>query len=351
MCIGKIQFPSHNPLMNLKDTNPCRATVSRRAFIKTATFATGCLCAAGAFPGLVPAATAAGSRRALTVSCRDAHLKATGEADCWSALKALGATGVEVVVNDKLECFLLYHPTQKYSVADADDIKALKKELAAQKLRITAFCMNNRFDERLEQELALTKALLPAAKALGVRAIRLDVVPHKLAKDKFLPFAVSACKSLCDLAEGTDVHYGIENHGNTTNDPVFLEELFTKVGSPRLGLTLDPNNFYWYGHPLEKVYAIIEQFADRCFHTHCKNIKYPVEKRETTRPIGWEYDKYSITLAEGDLDYRRILALLRKGHYQGDLCLENECLGHYPAAEHPAVLKRETAFLRELAVA
>lgn len=337
--------------MNLKDTTHRRATISRRAFIKTATLASGCLYAAGALPGLVPAANAAGSRHTLTVSCRDAHLKATGEADCWSALKALGATGVEVAVNDNLECHLLYHPTRKYSVADAAGIDALQKELDSQKIRITAFCMANRFDERLEQELAQTKALLPAAKALGVRAFRLDVVPRALAKDKFLPFAISTCKSLCTLAEGTDVHYGIENHGNTTNDPVFLEALFTGVGSPRLGLTLDPNNFYWYGHPLEKVYAIIGQFADRCFHTHCKNIKYPVEKRETTRPIGWEYDKYSITLAEGDLDYRRILALLKKGHYQGDLCLENECLGHYPAAEHPAVLKRETAFLRQLASA
>lgn len=335
--------------MNLTNANPRRAALSRRAFIKTASLVGGGLYASGAFPGLAPAVTAAVAQPALTVGCRDAHLKTTGEADCWSALKALGAGGVEVVVNDKLDCPLLYHPTRKYSVADAAGIEALQKELRAQNIRITAFCMNNRFDERLEQELAWTKALLPAATALGVKAIRLDVVPRAIAKDKFLPFAVSTGKSLCALAEGTDVHYGIENHGNTTNDPVFLEELFEKVGSPRLGLTLDPNNFYWYGHPLEKVYAIIGQFAERCFHTHCKNIKYPAETRETVRSIGWEYDKYNIALPDGDLDYHRILALLKKGHYQGDLCLENECLGHYPAAEHAAVLKRETAFLRQLA--
>lgn len=335
--------------MNSRHTNLRGAALSRRAFIKTATLASGCLYAAGALPVLVPAASAAESQPVLTVACRDSHLKTTGEADCWSALKALGATGVEVAVNEKLDCHLLYHPSKKYSVADAAGIDALQKELRAQNIRITAFCMNNRFDKRLEQELAWAKALLPAAQALGVKAIRLDVVPHAITKDKFLPFAVSTCRSLCKLAEGTEVRYGIENHGNTTNDPVFLEALFTGVGSDRLGLTLDPNNFYWYGHPLEKVYAIIGQFADRCFHTHCKNIKYPADKRETIRAIGWEYDKYSITLADGDLDYRRILTLLKKGHYQGDLCLENECLGHYPAAEHAAVLKRETAFLRELA--
>ena len=299
---------------------------------------------------VAPQATAA-ELQPLTVACRDAHLKTTGEPDCWSALKALGASGVEVLVNDQLECPLLYHPSKKYSVATAASREALQQDLSEQGLRITAFCMNNRFDERLEHELAWMKALLPAVKAMGVKAIRLDVVPRAIAKDKFLPFAVSTCRSLCALAENTEVSYGIENHGNTTNDPVFLEALFSQTGSKRLGLTLDSNNLYWYGHPLEKVYAIIGQFADRCFHTHCKNIKYPAEKRETSRPIGWEYDKYSITLAEGDIDYVRVLALLKKGHYQGDLCLENECLGHYPAAEHAAVLKRETAYLRKLAAA
>ncbi len=330
--------------MRMNHANLSWPATSRRAFIKTAAAACGSLYLTGGLASL-----AAESAPPLTVACRDAHLKTTGEPDCWAALKALGATGVEVVVNDKLECPLLYHPTKKYSVADAAGIETLQKELRTQKIRVTAFCMNNRFDERLEHELAWVKSLLPAAQTMGVKAIRLDVVPHAIAKDKFLPFAVSTCQSLCAMAEGTEVHYGIENHGNTTNDPVFLEALFKQVGSPRLGLTLDPNNFYWFGHPLEKVYAIIGQFADRCFHTHCKNIKYPADKREAKRSMGWEYDKYNIALPDGDIDYPRILTLLKKAKYPGDLCLENECLEHYPKTEHAAVLKRETAFLRQLA--
>jgi sugar phosphate isomerase/epimerase len=335
--------------MSLKHSDTSFRGVSRRSFITDTIIAGGGLIAASLLPSYLNDAIGAEAGQSLTVACRDAHLKTTGETDCWAALKALGADGVEVVVNDQLACPLLYHPDKKYSIATPAGIEALRKDLSDHQIRITAFCMNNRFDERLEAELAMIKALLPVMDKLKVKAVRLDVVPHAIAKDQFLPFAVSTGKKLCAMAEDTDAHFGIENHGSTTNDPVFLSALFSEVGSQRLGLTLDPNNLYWYGHPLEKVYRIIEQFASRCFHTHCKNIKYPAEKRETQRSIGWEYEKYNIALPDGDIDYHRVLALLRKGNYQGDLCLENECLGHYPQADHPAVLKRETAFLRKLA--
>lgn len=336
--------------MSLIRSVPPIQSVSRRKFVQTTAVLAGSLCARSIFPSFALVGNAAESPQSLTVACRDAHLKATGESNCWAALKALGAEGVEVDVTEKLECPLLYHPDKKYAISTPENIAALQKDLNDHGLRITAFCLNNRFDERLDIELAWMKALLPAAKIMGVKAMRLDVVPRALAKDKFLPFAVSTCKELCAMAEGTDVRFGIENHGNTTNDPVFLAALFAGVDSKRLGLTLDANNLYWYGHPLEKVYAIIEQFADRCFHTHCKNIKYPPEKREVQRPIGWEYDQYTCALPDGDIDYPRVVALLKKAHYQGDLCLENECFGHFPTAEHPALLKRETAFLRKLAV-
>ena len=321
---------------------------TRRDFIKTTALTAGGLGVAGAFAWSATSTATAAASQPLVVSCRDAHLKATGETDCWSALKALGAVGMEVDVNEKLECPLLFHPEKKYALSTPEGVAALRSDLEANRIQITAFCLNNRFDERLERELACIKALLPTASVLGVKTIRLDVVPRALPKDKFLPFAIKTCQQLCALAEPAGVQYGIENHGHTTNDPAFLSALFAGVDSKRLGLTLDPNNLYWFGHPLDQVYGIIEQFADRCFHTHCKNIKYPEEKRQVRRPVGWEYEKYNCPLAGGDLDYPRIVSLLRKANYPGDLCLEIECLHHFPAAEHPAVLKLEMAFLRGL---
>ncbi len=287
--------------------------------------------------------------RPLTIACRDSHLKATGQPDVWSAMKELGVPGVEVTVHDDLSCPGLYHPTRGYGIGTEEDRKLLQADLQAAGRVITALCLSNRLDQRLEEEVAWVGKVVQAAVKLKVNVIRIDVVPRTLSKEAFEPFAIKACKRLCELVEGGPVRYGIENHGNTTNDPVFLDHLFEGVGSKHLGLTLDPCNFYWYGHPLGSLYGIYTRFADRAFHTHCKNIRYPEDQREIRRPIGWEYDRYTCPLDEGDIDYRKVVRILRGAGYAGDLCLENECLGKFPAAQQGAILKREIAALRQAA--
>jgi sugar phosphate isomerase/epimerase len=283
------------------------------------------------------------------VACRDSHLKTMGQPDSWSALKELGAIGVEVAVTEELQCPNLFHPQKKYSVATGDGISALKEDMEAQGLRLTALCMNNRLDERLERELVWAKQLVAVAQKLGVRAIRIDVVPHAIKPEAYMPFAIKACKRLCEVVEDTPVRYGIENHGQWTNQPDILEALFDGVGSAHLGLTLDAMNFYWYGHPLQGLYRILEKFAPRTFHTHCKNLHYPEDKQNAARPVGWEYERHAAPLFEGDIDYRRVADILARAKYAGDLCLENECLGRFPQAQHAEILKKEVALLKKLA--
>ena len=282
------------------------------------------------------------------VGCRDQHLKVAGQPDSWSCMKALGAEGTEVAVEPNLACPNLFHPQRKYTVATSDGIKALKDDLGASGCRITAFCMANRFDERLEQELESARSLVKAAQALGVEAIRIDVVPRKLSKDQFLLFAIEAGKRLCAIAEGTPVRFGVENHGTVTNNPEFLEKLFDGVGSEKLGLTLDTANFYWWGMPLKDLYSTYQKFGPRVVHTHCKSIHYPADKQNARREIGWEYDKYTCPIYEGDLDFKRILEILRKANYRGDLCLEDESLGRYPQNEQVDILRKEIALLKGL---
>lgn len=317
-------------------------TFSRRDFVWTA----GAAVVGSAALGSGSLARGAGGK--WLVTSRDAHLKATGEADVWAAMKLLGVDGLEVDVNEKLECASLYDPAQKWSLATADDIKKVKEQFQKSGKVITSFCMHNHLDERLEQEVEWTGKLVKAAQELGVGVIRLDVVPRKMTVEEFLPFAIKACKQLCATAEGTPVRFGVENHSKITNDPNFTEKLFDGVGSAKLGLTLDCMNFYWYGHPLAKVYTIIEKFAPRVFHTHCKNLKYPDDKKNEQRPMGWEYAKYMSPLYDGDIDYKRIADILRKANYQGDLCVENECLRRLPKEQHPEILKKEIAYLRSV---
>jgi sugar phosphate isomerase/epimerase len=283
------------------------------------------------------------------VGCRDLHLKVAGKPDCWSSMTALGAEVTEVNVELNLTCGNLFHPERKYSLATDDGVKILKDDLAASGKGISAFMMSNHFDERLDQEVECARRLVKAAEQLGVRAIRIDVVPRALKGDEFLPFAIKACKRLCEAAQGAPVKYGVENHSTTANDPAFLEKLFDGVGSPQLGLTLDVGNFYWWGHPLDSLYGIYQKFAPRIVHTHCKNIHYPDDKRNSHREMGWEYAKYNCPIYDGDIDYKRVVEILRKANYPGDLCVEDESLGKFPEAERAEVVRKEIAMLKKLA--
>lgn len=320
-------------------------THSRRDFIG---LAGGAVIGAGIAGPTAPEAFAASSPR-WRVASRDVHLKATGASNCWAAAGQLGLDGLEVDVNDALQCPGLFHPKRKYSLSSPDDIKTLKKDLRAHRLRITAFCVHNRLDERLDQELVSMARLAAAAKQLNVGVIRIDVVPRAVPREQFLPFAINACQRLCAAVAAFGTKLGIENHGNTTNDPEFLDKLFAGVGSSRLGLTLDACNFYWYGHPLNDVYDICDRFAKRVFHTHCKNINYPEDQRNRRRTMGWEYGRYTSPVDQGDIDFRRIASILRRANYKGDFCLENECLSRFPADQHAAILTREITFLRSVA--
>ncbi|MCL5268989.1 MAG: sugar phosphate isomerase/epimerase, partial [bacterium] len=195
------------------------------------------------------------------LACRDAHLAATGKENCWMALDAIGARGVEVSIGDDLSLAGLFMPERQYTLATANGIDILRADLNAAGRRITAFCMSNAFDARPDFEVRWVVRAAEAAQALDVKAIRIDVVPRKTPPAEFLDFAVGILKRVIAATESTGVALGIENHGNTTNNPAFLKPLFDRVGSDRLGLTLDTGNFYWFGHPFLRCRLDIELTA------------------------------------------------------------------------------------------
>lgn len=284
------------------------------------------------------------------IACRDAHLPETGEPDAWSAMKVMKVEGVEVSVDLAGKCGHLHGREKPYSIAKPDDLKVLADDLKKHGLRISAFCLHNHFDENLEGELACVKMTVRAAKELGVPAVRLDIVPRKIKDEKeFLEFAIKTGKQVVEVSKDADVRFGVENHGGTTNKPEFLKAMFEGVGTKRFGLTLDTANFYWFGHPLTKLYGYWEELAPYICHTHCKSIKYPESERETQRKMGWEYGKYCCPVYEGDIDFKKLAAILRKADYKGDLCIENESLGRFPKEQRREILIKEAAFLRKIA--
>jgi sugar phosphate isomerase/epimerase len=309
----------------------------------------GMLAGAGLWFGFAQTSQAA-EGKPWTAAVRDTHLREVGEKDAWSAAHAIGAEGVEVDVTADMVCGALFVGKGKpYSIADDAEIKRLAGDAKANAIAITAFCMHNQFDTDPAKEIAAVARVARACRAMGVPAIRLDVVPRKTKDpDEFLTFATQTCKRFIADTADTAVKFGIENHGGTTNRVEFLEKLFAAVGSDRLGLTLDTGNFYWFGYPLSRLYEIYEQFAPRVFHTHVKSIKYPADKQNVQREMGWEYGKYNCPITEGDIDFKRVVAILRKAGYAGDLCIEDESLDKFDAAKRRDVLAKEVAFLKQI---
>jgi len=142
------------------------------------------------------------------------------------------------------------------------------------------------------------------------------------------------------------VRIGVENHGRTSNRPELLDKVFAAAGDTRFGLTLDSGNFYWYGHPLDRVYEIMERYADRVCHTHIKNIAYPEQIRDVQREVGHNYGEYVCPIYEGDIDHRRVVRILRAAGYEGALCVEDESLGKFSPHERPEVLKKDVEHLK-----
>ncbi|MEN6608046.1 MAG: sugar phosphate isomerase/epimerase family protein [Bryobacteraceae bacterium] len=290
----------------------------------------------------------AGASIPFAAGCRDAMLKHLGKPDPWSAAKAVGAEVIEVAVDDKFGLPLLSYPGRQYTLATDEGIKQLSNDVKESGLKICAFCLSNQFEARADFEVDFSAKVARIAKKLGVKVIRIDVVPRKLTVEQFLDPAAAALNKLIEATKGTGVSFGVENHGRGANNPAFAVPLLERVNSKRFGLTLDVGNFYWYGHPRPKVYELVEKFAPRVVHTHCKSIQYPADQRDVQRAIGWEYMKYVAPITRGDVDYKRVVKILRAAGYKGDLCVENEGLGKLPEADRIAELAAEIKYLKDL---
>ena len=229
-------------------------------------------------------------------------------------------------------------------------MRRLGQAVREHKQHIAAFCTLNRYDARREQEVALTIKAARAAAQIGVPVVRIDLVPSKIKDlDAFVRFSIEVGKELVDATNDLPVRFGVENHGTTTNRPEFLRRVFDGIGTKRFGITLDVGNFYWFGHPLSKLYDIYTEFAPWACHFHAKSICYPQADRERKRKPGWKYAEHRVPIYEGDIDYQRVATILRKARYRGDLCIDDESFGKFPEAQRRGVLQKDADFLRRIA--
>jgi len=290
----------------------------------------------------------------MYVSIRDDTLMATGFDEIAEGLRYYGLDGVELSVNREYRVRALTSTADRpyLYLNNDDDVARLDAQSAQTGFRIAAFLLPNNFNAPdIDNELAWIVRVVQVAARLGVPAVRIDAIMHgerDLPLEEREEIFARGVNHVLAKTEGLPVDLGIENHGFQGNDPNFLDGLMAKVGSPRLGMTLDTGNFYWAGHPLEKVYQILEHLAPKAKHTHIKNIRYPPEIRNTQRALGYEYGKYVSPITEGDIDHAQVVGFLKAAAYDRDLCLEDESLGRYDEPARRANIKAAADYLKRL---
>ena len=287
----------------------------------------------------------------MYISVRDGHLPGVF-GTIKAGLDAMGIDAVELNYNrDKTVASLDSATGARESLADKAATEQFAYRCAGLKIKPSALLLSNNFGaDDLQGELDWVVSAVKAAGQLGIKAIRIDAylsTQDQWPLEKRAKHFADCMSRILDATAKLDVAMGIENHGHKGNEQEFLDAVLDAVHSPRVGLTLDTGNFYWYGYPLAKVHEIIKHFAPRVKHTHIKNIHYPADKREIQREIGWGYGEYCSPLREGDIDFHLVFKALKDAGYKGDLCIENESLGRYDKDKRKAILIDDAAYVKE----
>lgn len=141
---------------------------------------------------------------------------------------------------------------------------------------------------------------------------------------------------LVELAEMNGVRLCFENcplMGNIAISPPMWQMLFERLGSRRVGLCYDPSHLVW---EMIDPYAPIAEFADRIFHVHGKDTAIDRERLKRTGILTdfswWQY----VIPGRGELDWRKLISLLRASGFDGTVSLEHEDALYEGSAEKVA---------------
>ncbi len=284
----------------------------------------------------------------MFVSIRDDILMSAGFSSMKEGLDAVGLNAVEVAFGRD---FTARGPgaDSTYVTLDSPGAVAMYDErMDAAGIRVAALMLGNNFNAPdLDTELEWMTQAVRIAHRLGCVAVRIDSI---MTGERELPVAervkrtVDGLRQVVNATRDTPVPLGVENHGSCGNDPAYLEGVLEAMGDPRVGLTLDTGNMYWWGMPLSELYERYRRFAPHVVHTHFKSINFPEADRERRREIGWKYGEYASTLPDGDIELARMVGWLREAGYDNDLCIEDESLGRHDDAGKVRALRRDADY-------
>jgi sugar phosphate isomerase/epimerase len=286
----------------------------------------------------------------MEVAVCDAYiLYRSGFATGVEGLRKLGISALEVAI-DKEGTVRSLTSDARLDLTTPQGLEAFRGELKEHGIRVPdLLCSQDFLAEDRDAQIRWVVQAVRAAEALGIAALRIDSNMKggmDLPLEERIRVFADAVREILAQTAGSKVALGIENHGRIGNDPAWMRGVIESVGNARLGVTLDVGNWYWYGHPLSRVYEIYKEFGPHVKATHVKNINYPEEIRETQREVGYEYGKFSSPLEEGNIQMARVAAILKECGFDGALTIEDESVFKVAEEERGAVLKRDVDHLK-----
>jgi len=292
----------------------------------------------------------------MFVAIRDFTVRWVGYKNVLDGLKDLGLGGFELYVDRSLKGAEYEDMGQMVSLgfdlSTEEKRRMLLEDLKSRKLVVCALLVENDFGkEDVKPEIEWIVDACRVAPTIEAKVVRINSVMNPkvgVPEDDYVKRTISCIKEVLKRTNGLGVSLAMENHGVLGNKREFIKAVLDGVSSERMGLTLDTGNFYWYGYPLKKVYEIIDTFAENVKHTHVKNLSFPQNRREAMRVPGEDWPKSAAPIYQGDIDHKKVVNILKKVGYDGDLTVEDESLGNFPAEERLGILKKDIELLKGL---
>lgn len=224
-----------------------------------------------------------------------------------------------------------------------------EKVLAAGKISITAliYCRNYLSTDAQEAQnhLAELKKRIAFAGALGIDKVITSTGINKSIEEgiydrdpavkdrgnmirripvRSLDAVVDTFSPLLELAEKNNVRLCFENcplMGNIAISPVMWAQIFERLKSDKIGLAYDPSHLVW---EMIDAYSPIHEFKDKIFHVHAKDAA--IDRAALARTgILTDFSWWSYRIpGRGELDWQRLIGLLKEIGYDGTISLEHE---------------------------
>ena len=145
-------------------------------------------------------------------------------------------------------------------------------------------------------------------------------------------WAVEGFKKLGKFAEEMGFKFAVETHMGYLHDyPLVAKELVDRIDSPAVGVNLDYGNAFEMTDKLPLA-DTIKKIANRLYYVHLKN--------SVTLPEG---GRLATGLADGEINHREFLKLLKEIGYSGPICIEAPRAG-----DREWYARQDAAYMKEL---